>query len=123
MGHASNGGYASQGSLAGNIAKLAQSLQTDKSGRLGVKGKNKIRLIVAKDPPKAAKDVYSALKVGGIESKLDTGKGKQAVFKDDSRVVYRPVSSSDGSPVVEIFVSQPNGVSYKIHFVPRSKND
>lgn len=121
LGHASNGGYASQGSLAANIAKLAKSLSTDGSGRLGSRGKNKVRLIVAKNPSKAAKEVFSALKVGGTESKLENGKGQKAVFKDGSRVVFRPVSSSDGSPAVEIIVTQPNRVSYKIHFVSRSK--
>lgn len=119
MGHASGGGYSSPSTLAQNLSKLSKTYPSDKQGRLGAKGRNKARLISTHNPSKTAESIYSSLKYGGKESRLPNGKGKLAIFPDGSRVIYRPVSSSDGSPVVEISISGPNGSSYKIHFIPK----
>jgi|LauGreDrversion4_2_1035121.scaffolds.fasta_scaffold121367_4 hypothetical protein len=119
MGHASGGGYSSPGGLSQNLGKLLNKFPSDRQGRLGAKGRNKARLIASDNPAKTSEDVYSALKSGGKESRLPNGKGRLTAFPDGSRVIHRPVSSSDGSPVVEISIKGPNGSSYKIHFIPK----
>lgn len=119
MGHASGGGYSTPGNLQQNLDRLLKKFPSDKQGRLGTKGRNKARLISTENPSTTAESIYSALNSGGNESALPNGKGRITVFPDGSRVIHRPVSSSDGSPVVEINVTGPNGSSYKIHFIPK----
>lgn len=57
-------------------------------------------------------------------AKLPKPGAMTAVFKDGSRVNFRPTSASDGSPVIEIAFPRPaTGIpaSQKIHFVKDSK--
>jgi hypothetical protein len=119
MGHASGGGYSSPGTLSQNLEKLSNQFPSDGQGRLGTKGRNKARVIATDNPAKTAENLYSALKKGGKESQLPNGKGRLTLFPDGSRVIHRPVSSSDGSPVVEISIKGPKWSSYKIHFIPK----
>jgi len=63
-----------------------------------------------------AKKFYRKLSTGGQQSPLTNGRGTKADFDDGSRVVFRPVSSSDGSPAVDITVVGRHGDQYKIDF-------
>lgn len=81
------------------------------------------RHIESKNPIATAKDFYDKLTYGGIENNLDNGKGKKTKMKDGTIVSYRPISSSDGSPVVEINIrkSYDSGdlKQQKIHFIKK----
>lgn len=118
MGGGTGGSYSSpRGSLAANIARLTKRYPTDSKGRFGSPGRGQVRIVATNDPQGTAKELFEALSAGGSIKALANGKGRIATFADKSTVVYRPVSSSDGSPVLSIVLKGPQGVDYKIHFV------
>ena len=91
-------------------------------GYFGDKGQgtNFVRRIMSSDPVSTAKDFYDRATYGGIERKLNNGKGVFAKMRDGSILSFREVSSSDGSPAVDINIKKSNdhgGIKYqKIHF-------
>ncbi len=90
----------------------------------GTNGKIDRRNIVSSDPQKTAKEFYDEIANGGIEHKLDNGKGYVTSMSDGTIITWRPVSSSnDKSPAVDINIIYSNdhgGVNQqKIHFVKR----
>ena len=99
------------------------------NGLFGEKGRSRdtsIRNIVSDDPTTTAKQFYDSIAFGGKESVLidkKTGKPKGMTTKmaDGSIITWREVSSSDGSPAVDINIerSSDNNVvqQQKIHFV------
>lgn len=110
-------------SIVDNLVKLGSKFPVTKSGYFGEKGKSKnnsIRNIQSKDPVKTAKEFFIKSKIGINKIiQLPNNKGKMAVFPDGSRIVYREISSSDGTPVIEISVKTHSDrfKSQKIHFV------
>jgi len=71
---------------------------------------------------------YRKISKGGKHSKLENGKGIRTDLKDGTTITLREVSKSDGTPSMQIRISQaiqtPSGikiVSPKIHFVERRK--
>jgi hypothetical protein len=68
-----------------------------------------------------AQDFYDKAAHGGIERPMANGKGHYTKMKDGSILSYREVSSSDGTPAVEINIKKSTnhgGIKYqKIHFV------
>ena len=72
-----------------------------------------------------AKDFYEKLTYGAIEKSLPNGKGKIAKLKDGTIITYREISSSDGSPAVDINIKKStnsNGVKQqKIHFTKKGR--
>ena len=85
-----------------------------------------IRNIISEDPSAAAKEFYDSIAYGGIErnltdKKTGANKGMVAKMADGSIITWREVSSSDGSPAVDINIerSSDNNVvqQQKIHFV------
>jgi hypothetical protein len=101
-----------------------------KDGYFGNKGNNsknnKVRHIESCDPSKTAKEFYDTLTHGGKEEPIydkKTGEkiGKKTTLADGSVVAWRKVSSSDGSPAVDInieYSSDSGGIKQqKIHFV------
>lgn len=83
-------------------------------------GRSFVREIKSEDPVTTAKDFYDKAAHGGIEKEMDNGKGVTTKMKDGSILSYREVSSSDGSPAVEINIKHSNDhgdIKYqKIHF-------
>lgn len=73
--------------------------------------------MASSDPVTAGNEFFDKLSFGGKVKDLKNGKGKMSTFPDTSTVVFRPVSSSDGSPAMDIVVKGPSGLDYKIHFV------
>ncbi len=77
--------------------------------------------IIAHDPMKEAKDFYDKIGLGGLYVRKGPNGMEIVKMKDGSLIVYRPVTSSDGSPAVEINLkksSDSGGIkSHKIHFV------
>ena len=83
-----------------------------------------MRNIKSDDPVKTAQDFYDKAAHGGIKKEMNNVKGVYTKIKDGSILSYREVSSSDGSPAVEINIKQSTDhgdIKYQIiHFVKES---
>lgn len=92
-------------------------------GYFGSKGQSsgKVRNIVSDNPIATAKEFYQIAAKGGIEQQMLNGKGYTTKMKDGSIISYREVSTSDGSPAVDINIKRSinsGGIKQqKIHFV------
>ncbi len=114
------GGTIKHHSISDNINSLKSNYKYS-NGYFGDKGQGRdfTRNISSTDPIKTAVDFYDKASFGGIET--THSKGKYTKLSDGTIMSYREISSSDGSPVVEINIRQSAnnaGVKYqKIHFV------
>lgn len=119
MGGGTGGGYStSPGGLSSNIKSLAAKYPTDSEGKFGKPGRGRgTRQVPSSDPKRTGKEFFDKLSVGSKVKDLKNGKGKIGTFSDGSTVVYRPVSTSDGSPAMDLVIKGPSGLDYKIHFV------
>ncbi len=122
MGHGYKGDAGHHHSITENLPTLSASYKYN-NGYFGEKGqgRNFVRNIVSDDPLKASKDFYEKAAYGGIEHEMSNGKGLYTKMSDGSVLSYRKVSTSDGSPAVEINISESTNhgeIKYqKIHFV------
>ncbi len=106
------------------------------NGFFGKESENKsagkdVRNISSTNPLKTSKNFYNRLTKGGTEknipAKSKKGKGEMHVIimPDGATVTYREISSSDGSPAVDInikYCSSNSGIkSQKIHFTGEKK--
>jgi hypothetical protein len=119
MGGGTGGGYStSPGGLSSNVKSLAAKYPLDSEGKFGQPGRGKgTRHVLSNNPEGTGKEFFDKLSAGSKVKDLDKGKGKIGTFPDGSTVVYRPVSSSDGSPAMNLVIKGPSGLDYKIHFV------
>lgn len=119
MGGGTGGGYSSQSStLSSNIKDLGIKYPLNSEGKFGKPGSGKnTQQVSSKDPLATGHEFFKKLSAGGKTKDLANGKGKITTFPDKSTIVYRPVSTSDGSPALSIIVKGPSGLDYKIHFV------
>lgn len=123
MGSHGGSGYGTEGRLntlfASNLKELAEIFPV-KNGEFGRPGKNKpVRIIEAADPAKAAELFWNKLSQGGTISTTQNGHLK-AVFGTGSFAVFRPKTSTPGSPGINIGNKGPkNGFApgHRIHFV------
>lgn len=94
-------------------------------GNPGDSSRKNTRHIESENPILTSKNFYDTLTYGSIENKLSNGKGTVAKLKDGSIITYREVSSSDGSPAVDINIKKScdsGGIKQqKIHFVKKGK--
>ena len=114
-------------SISENISRVTETypLHNGLFGVRGQSGSRTIRNIVSKDPAATAKDFYDKIAHGGIERPLfkkdGSSNGWETKMADGSIINWRPTSSSDKSPAVDIFVSTKNKngliVTQKIHFI------
>ncbi len=85
----------------------------------------KNREIDCDNPVQEAKKFYDSIAFGGIESKLENGKGYLTKLKDGTVITFREITSTEGSPAVEINIkktSESSGIkSQKIHFEKENK--
>lgn len=108
--------------LKSNVAKLSQMHPTTKGGRFGKAGRGSARLIESDDPMRSAWEFALAASNNPMSTSTIAGKGIIWTMRDESRVVLRFFSSSDGSPVVELFASRSAGIpTQKIHFVRKGR--
>jgi hypothetical protein len=121
VGGGSGNGPASRDSLNSNFQKARDQFPTSPGGYFGTgRSGGKTRQIQSRDPLGTAKKTFKMLSKGGKVAQLPKPGAMTSVFKDGSRVNFRPASSSDGSPVIEIAFPKPtSGVpaTQKIHFV------
>ncbi len=127
MGLSYKGGADHYHSIGENVSSLSKDYPLS-NGFFGVKGNsndNSIRHIVSSDPATTAKDFYDKAAHGGIEEDiLDKNgniKGATTKMADGMVITWREVSSSDGSPAIDInikYSSNSSGIKgQKIHFV------
>lgn len=121
------GGTTHQHSMSHNInaIKSSYSINNGYFGEQGDSSKGSVRHIESDDPLATATDFYDQLAHGGIEKKMPNGKGHVTKMEDGTIITMRPVSSSDGSPAVDINIKNsknPSGIKgQKIHFVKKGK--
>lgn len=126
MGHGYKKNPGHYHSVIDNLPALISNYEY-KSGYFGCRGKgrNFVRNIYSNNPIKTARDFYGKIALGGIEKKLENGKGFQTSLKDGTIISFRAISSSDGTPVVEINIRKSNTHGdlkrQKIHFVKGCK--
>lgn len=106
----------------GQNVMTTSSKYTYSNGRFGNNSPstgNKTRNIASSDPVATGNDFYNKIAYGGIE-KTYGGNRKITQMSDGTIITYRKTSTSDGTPVVEINISNSNhtgGVKQqKIHF-------
>jgi hypothetical protein len=119
MGGGTGGGYSTPpGGLSSNVKSLAAKYPLDSEGKFGQPGRGKgTRQVLVKDPRSTGQEFFEKLSSGAKVKDLKNGKGKIGTFPDGSTVVYRPVSTSDGSPAMDLVIKGPSSLDYKIHFV------
>lgn len=114
------GGTVKYHSLSDNLDNL-KSNYAYSDGYFGDKGQGRTftRNISCDSPVKTATEFYNTASYGGIENTYSNG--KYTKLSDGTILSYREISSSDGTPVVEINIrksSNSRDVKYqKIHFV------
>lgn len=97
VGGGSGNGPASRDSLSGNFHKARDQFPTSPGGYFGTgRSGGKTRQIHSRDPLGTAKKMFKILSKGGTVAKLPKPGAMTAVFKDGSRVNFRPTSASDG---------------------------
>ncbi len=127
MGKGSHGGFngtvgsnGSGRSITDNLSAVTQKHPLSPGGYFGKEGsRTSVRRIESKNPLRTSQSFFETLSNGGKIENLSNGKGQKATMKDGSIIVYRPISSSDGSPAAEIRCL-PRGSrikEQKIHFV------
>jgi len=125
MGTGYKGGADHHYSIAENLPTL-QANYPYSDGYFGVHGQGRsfTRNIISSDPATEAKNFFDDAAYGGIIKEMSNGKGETVKMKDGSIISYREVSTSDGSPAVEINIKNKDasgGIKkQKIHFVKES---
>ena len=85
-------------------------------GYFGSKGKN-CRIITTGTPVATSTHFYQQIGKGGTTIPLSNGKGTMTVLGDGTRIVHRLITSTPGSPAVEISISGSSLIKdQKIHF-------
>lgn len=125
--------------FADNLADIIEEYVLSPLGYFGEKTKNNnIRHIISDNPLETMKDFVNRAIPGASIKPLPNGKGWHAKFSDGFEIIYREISSSDGTPALEIWtriksrnasstveVSIDKGIFklryQKIHFVPAEK--
>ena len=126
MGHGYKGDTGHQHTIGENIDSMKEKFGYNEStGYFGEKGQssqNKVRNIVSDNPSVTAKEFYDMIANGGLEKELPNDKGVKTDMADGSTIIFREISSSDGSPAVDINITKTDSVTgnlktQKIHFV------
>ena len=87
-----------------NAEAMKDTYPRTPSGYFGEKGKN-VRIIKSADPIATSEDFYARIGSGGMVSTLNNGKGTMTKLPDGTLIVYRKITSTPGSPAVEITLS------------------
>ncbi|MDO4438771.1 MAG: hypothetical protein Q4B86_04915 [Eubacteriales bacterium] len=104
-----------------NAKPLAQKYGLTSSGYFGEKGKN-CRVIVTDTPENTSIAFYKQIAKGGHTISLNNKKGTMTVLDDETRIVHRLITSTKGSPAIEITISgSPIVKDQKIHFIKEEK--
>ena len=121
MGLGSGGSTALRGGnrFADNVNALINKFPVDGRGLFGTKGRGRgnVRNIASSNPARKAAEFVGIAATQYVSARPIPGKGTVYRMRDGGYVTYRLVSTSDGSPVVELNVNGIRGVkNQKIHF-------
>lgn len=86
-----------------NLPSLIADYVLNGIGFFGEKANDTVRHIFSDNPLDTMKDFVEKATKGAEIKELANGKGFIAKFSDGFQIVYREKSSSDGSPVLEIW--------------------
>ena len=117
------GGSAYHRSVEQNLMPTAAAYEYANGyfGKSGSSTGSRTRNISSQNNLETAKDFYNKISYGGIEHSYDNGNRKISHMADGTIITMRQISSSDGTPVVEINISSSThtgGIKkQKIHFV------
>lgn len=107
---------ANSSNIDDNALELAQQFHLTPGGYFGGKGRGKgVRIISSANPIATAESCYRILGKGGVERVAHNHKGQEVRMTrlgDGTLVTYRQITSSQGSPAIEIRLS---GGTHKIH--------
>ena len=95
---------------------LAKYPKSADGSKIGVDGPNRSQYIFSSTPQTAAKQLFEKFAQGRKTTPLKNGSGYVVHFANGDRVNYRPSSSSDVSPVIDVHMGS-QGKLYKIHFL------
>lgn len=114
--------------FADNLPKLTKKYPASSTGYFGEKGKGKhVRRISSRNPLDTARDFYRKATEGAVyrgplirKNKGPVPHSEVAFLRDGSRIQIREISSSDGTPTVEICIDRLGFIKpQKIHFIPK----
>ena len=100
-----------------NADKIKKEYPLSVSGYFGRKGKN-TRVIKSETPESTSIDFYKKIGEGGKTEPLKNGHGTMTTLPDGSKIIHRLITSTKGSPAVEIKIYGNSKVKgQKIHFI------
>lgn len=128
MGTCYKGGATYYHSISENAKGLKNDYEYSEGyfGHKGMSDNSHVRNIPSSTPIETAISFYDRLTFGGVQEpiydkKSGTQIGSKTKMSDGSIISYRPVSSSDGTPAIDINIeksSDSGGIKMqKIHFV------
>jgi hypothetical protein len=127
MGLGSGGGALRGGNrFSDNVPNLISRFKLNNNGYFGTKGKGGkgTRNLDSNNPAKTAAEFSAIASKAYVSARPIPGKGTIYRMRDGGYIIYRRISSSDGSPVVELSVNNVAGIrNQKIHFTRRQNND
>ena len=112
--------------IADNLADVTKHFPLTKDGLFGKQGRN-ARNIESNAPISTAYEFFNRLvrgyaKIHPIFYKDGSKKGCWVEMTDGARITFRKLSTSDGSPAVDIRIESPGRVkTQKIHFVKKGQ--
>ena len=107
-------------SLESNAKAMASYYSYALNGYFGQKGKN-YRIISSNDSINTSIDFYKKIGKGGTTTDLPNGKGTKTILNDGTVIVHRIITSTKGSPAVEITVSGTPKIKKSILLLRRNK--
>lgn len=118
-----NGGrrFSGNHSLSDNLPELTRKYPLSENGYFGSASNrtsnSRVRQIASRNPLKTASDFYRHATTGAVSEKIIPS-GKTSFLRDGTVITLRKISSSDGSPAVDIKIMTSGTVkTHKIHFV------
>jgi len=102
-----------------NLMTTSQYYEMDSDGRFGQQGiGHRVRIVECDDVFDTAMDFYDHI-TEGCTIKQYKGEMKLYTVLDNYRINFRPYTSTQNSPAVDIFIEYPTRLIQKIHFVQR----
>ncbi len=105
-------------SIDENALLVKDKYGLDENGFFGETTKTRSQVFKSSSPIDDSLEFYDKLSTGGKRTLLDNGHGVKTVLDDDTVITHRVITSTKGSPAVDIHVYSKAFVqTQKIHFV------
>ena len=101
-----------------NAELVRDKYELNDEGYFGETTKTKAQIFRTKTPIDDSYDFYNKLGQGGKIENLNNGHGTKTTLSDGTIITHRVVTSTEGSPAVDIHIYSPSFVkTQKIHFI------